>query len=104
METLKGLAVSRGLASGPAFIYGGEREITVPEYQIPQGGEAAELARYDAARAEIRQQLENLVSELGARTDAESARRPVDRADKESAVLDHDQCAQQDAHASRTGM
>ena len=74
METLKGLAVSRGLASGPAFIYGGEREITVPEYQIPQGGEAAELARYDAARAEIRQQLENLVSELGARTDAESAK------------------------------
>ena len=73
-ETLAGLAVSRGLASGPAFIYGGEREITVPEYAIPQGGEAAELARFDAARAEIRQQLENLVSELGARTDAESAK------------------------------
>ncbi len=74
METLSGLAVSRGLASGPAFIYGGEREVTVPEYAIPQGGEAAELARFDAARAEIRQQLENLVSELGARTDAESAK------------------------------
>jgi len=74
MEVLEGLAVSRGLASGPAFIYGGDGDFAVPEHSIPPEGAAAELARYDSARAQTRAQLENLVSELGSRTDAENAK------------------------------
>ena len=74
METLSGLAASRGLAMGPAFVYSGARELAVPEYSIRPESVAAELARYDSARAEVRCRLENLVSELGAHTDAENAK------------------------------
>ncbi len=73
-ESLSGLAVSRGLAYGPAFIYGGENELSVPEYAVPPEGEAEEFRRYEAARVETRRQLENLIAELGANTYAENAK------------------------------
>jgi len=73
-ESISGLAVSRGLVSGPVLIYGGGHELVVPEYSVAPEKTAAELARYDAARLETRRQLESLVSELDARTDSENAR------------------------------
>ncbi len=73
-ETISGLAVSRGLAFAPAFIYGGDRDLSVPEYAVPEDKIAAELLRYDAAQAETRRQLENLISELGTHARSENAK------------------------------
>ena len=57
---LTGLAVSGGLAEGPAFIYRGEGDVPIPEYRLPKGGEDAERLRLERAIAGVRRDLENL--------------------------------------------
>ena len=67
--TVAGLATSRGFAAGPAFIYSKDSVLSVPEYAIAESAVEAELARYRAARAETRRQVEELVAKFKADTD-----------------------------------
>ena len=64
MVTVAGLPTSRGFASGPVFLYRGDGDLAVPEYEVPQDRVLAEVARYHAARAETRRQLEALVEKF----------------------------------------
>ena len=68
MTTVAGLATARGFVSGPVFIYRGDGEISIPEYVVPQGGEAAELERLRRAMAVTKRDLEGLISVLRERT------------------------------------
>ena len=56
---------SRGFAAGPAFLFAAGRDVNVPEYVVGDGEVLSELARFHAARAETRRQLEKLVAEFG---------------------------------------
>ena len=67
--TVAGLATSRGFAAGPAFLYSKDNVLSVPEYAIAESAVEAELARYRAARAETRRQVEELVAKFKADTD-----------------------------------
>ena len=64
-RTFTGLAVSRGQASAPAFLHCGASDFDVPEYRLEEGRTLAEQTRYDAARSQVRQQLEALIASLG---------------------------------------
>lgn len=66
MVTVAGIAVSRGFAAGPVFVHRPDDVQNVPEYEIAPDRVLAELARYHAARAETRAQIEALVAQLGA--------------------------------------
>lgn len=65
MATLRGLATSRGFAQGPVFLYSGGHDLSVPEYEIPPEKVFSESARYYAARAEARRQIETLAARFG---------------------------------------
>ena len=67
--TVAGLATSRGFAAGPAFVYSKDSVLSVPEYAIPDSAVDAEIARYRAARAETRRQVEELVAKFKSDTD-----------------------------------
>ncbi len=64
METVAGLAISRGLVAGPAFIYRADSLPAVPELDIAPEGVEGELARFNSARAEARRQLTALIGQL----------------------------------------
>ena len=64
METVAGLAISRGLVAGPAFIYRADSLPAVPELDIAPDGVDGELARFNSARAEARRQLTVLIGQL----------------------------------------
>jgi phosphotransferase system enzyme I (PtsI) len=68
MTTLAGIATSRGLVSGPVFLYRGDGEIPVPEYVVEAGREEEELRRFDRAVADTKRDLESLISVLRERT------------------------------------
>lgn len=67
MQTIAGIAASRGFAAGPVFVHRPDPVITVPEYEIPPDRVFAELTRFQAARAETRRQIETLMAQLQAR-------------------------------------
>ena len=64
METVAGLAISRGLVAGPAFIYRADSLPAVPELDIAPEGVEGELVRFNSARAEARRQLTALIGQL----------------------------------------
>jgi len=74
ISVLKGLAVSGGLAEGPAFVYRGEGDSPIPEYRIPEGGEENEVLRLERAMAATRRDLENLIAALRERADGADAK------------------------------
>ena len=67
--TVAGLATSRGYAAGPVFVYSKDSVLSVPEYAIAESAVAAEIARYRAARAETRRQVEELAAKFKSDTD-----------------------------------
>ena len=67
MRTLRGLSTARGFAFGPVFVYRGDGDIPIPEYTLETGREAGEVARFEAAVASARRDLEDLVATLNAR-------------------------------------
>ena len=66
METVAGLAISRGLVAGPAFLYRADSLTNVPERTVAPEAVSEELARFQAARATAREQLTVLISRLQA--------------------------------------
>ena len=64
MVTIAGIAASRGFAAGPVYVHRPDSSFAVPEYEIPPDHVLAELARYHAARAQTRQQIEALIAQL----------------------------------------
>ena len=64
METVAGLAISRGLVAGPAFLYRADSLPNVPERTLTPEAVADELARFQAARATAREQLTALIDRL----------------------------------------
>ena len=67
--TVAGLATSRGYAAGPVFVYSKDSVLSVPEYAIAESAVESEIARYRAARAETRRQVEELVAKFKSDTD-----------------------------------
>ena len=74
MTTLSGIATSRGLVSGPVFLYRGDGEIPIPEYVVEPGREAEELRRFERAVVDTKRDLESLISVLRERTGREDVR------------------------------
>ena len=74
MQTVAGLATARGFAVGPVFVYRGDGEIPVPEYQIESGCEANELQRLKRAVLATRRDIEGLVAALRARAGQEDVK------------------------------
>ena len=74
MQTVAGLATARGFAVGPVFVYRGDGEIPVPEYQIESGREANELQRLKRAVLATRRDIEGLVAALRARAGQEDVK------------------------------
>ena len=70
MTTIAGIAVSRGFAAGPVFVHRPDEGLSVPEYEIAPDRVLAELARFHAARAETRAQIEALSAKLRERGEA----------------------------------
>lgn len=68
MTTLAGLATARGLASGPVFLYRGDGDIPVPEYNIVAEAIPEEINRLRRARKDVERDLESLISVLRERT------------------------------------
>ena len=66
METVAGLAISRGLVAGPAFLYRADSLPNVPERNVAPEAVRDELARFQAARATAREQLTALIDRLRA--------------------------------------
>ena len=66
--TIAGLATARGYAAGPVFIYRGGGEIPIPEYVIGHGQESSELLRLHRAIADVKRDLEGLISVLKERS------------------------------------
>ena len=66
-SVLSGLAVSGGLAAGPAFIYRGAGAYPVAEYKVAPGAEDAEVLRFRRAVASTRRDIENLMNSLRTR-------------------------------------
>ena len=65
MATLTGIATSRGFVAGPVFLFtAGDGDLTVPEYVVDDDRVEAELARYHAARAETRRQIEDIAARI----------------------------------------
>ena len=63
--TFAGLAVARGYAAGPVFVYRGDGELPIPEYLVEPGREEEELLRLKRAYQDTKRDLEGLVAELG---------------------------------------
>ena len=74
MTTLSGIATSRGLVSGPVFLYRGDGEVPIPEYVVEAGREAEELRRFERAVVDTKRDLESLISVLRERTGREDVR------------------------------
>ncbi len=74
MTTLAGIATSRGLVSGPVFLYRGDGEIPVPEYVVEAGHEEEELRRFERAIVDTKRDLESLIAVLRERTGREDVR------------------------------
>ena len=74
MQTVAGLATARGFAVGPVFVYRGDGEIPIPEYQIEPGREADELQRLKRAVLATRRDIEGLVAALRARAGQEDVK------------------------------
>ena len=68
MRTIAGLATARGFVAGPVFIYRGDGDIPVPEYQVDAGREGDELTRLKRALVDTKRDIENLISVLRGRT------------------------------------
>ena len=66
METVAGLAISRGFVAGPAFLYRADNLPNVPERTVAPEAVDDELARFQAARAAARDQLIALIDRLQA--------------------------------------
>ena len=66
METVAGLAISRGFVAGPAFLYRADNLPNVPERTVAPEAVDDELARFQAARATARAQLTALIERLEA--------------------------------------
>ena len=66
METVAGLAISRGFVAGPAFLYRADNLPNVPEQNVAPEAVDGELARFQAARAAARDQLIALIDRLQA--------------------------------------
>ena len=66
METVAGLAISRGLVAGPAFLYHADSLPNVTEQTVAPEAVDDELARFQAARATARDQLTALIDRLRA--------------------------------------
>ena len=64
METVAGLAISRGLVAGPAFLYRADSLPNVPERTLPPEAVDGELARFRASRVTARDQLTALIDRL----------------------------------------
>ena len=64
METVAGLAISRGFVAGPAFLYRADSLPNVPERTVAPEAVDDELARFQAARATARDQLTTLIDRL----------------------------------------
>lgn len=64
MRVLTGLPTSRGLVSGPVFLFRGDGEHPVPEYLVEAGRENDELLRFRRAVVETKRDLENLIAVL----------------------------------------
>ena len=67
METVAGLAISRGFVAGPAFLYRADSLPNVPERILAPEAVDGELARFHDARATARRQLTTLIAGLKAR-------------------------------------
>lgn len=67
METLAGLAISRGFVAGPAFLYRADNLPNVPERIVVPEAVDDELVRFQAARATAREQLTALIAKLQAK-------------------------------------
>ena len=67
MTTIAGLAVARGYAAGPVFVYRGDGEIPIPEYSVAPGGENGELLRFRRALGDVKRDIGNLISALKVR-------------------------------------
>ena len=74
MKTFAGLATARGFAEGPAFVYRGDGDLSVPEYIVAEGREGDEILRLRRARNETRRDLESLVAVLRERSGQEDAK------------------------------
>ena len=74
MTTLSGIATSRGLVSGPVFLYRGDGELPIPEYVVEAGREAEEFRRFERAVVDTKRDLESLISVLRERTGREDVR------------------------------
>lgn len=72
--TIAGLATARGYAAGPVFIYRGGGEIPIPEYVIGHGQESSEILRLRRAIADVKRDLEGLISVLKERSGREDVR------------------------------
>ena len=66
METVAGLAISRGFVAGPAFLYRADSLPNVPERTVAPEAVDDELARFQAARATAREQLTDIIGRLKA--------------------------------------
>ena len=64
METVAGLAISRGFVAGPAFLYRADNLPNVPEQTVAPEAVDDELARFQAARVAARNQLTVLIDQL----------------------------------------
>ena len=64
MQTVAGLATARGFALGPAFVYRGEGEFSIPEYAVESGAEEAELIKFSRALVAAKRDIENLIAAL----------------------------------------
>ncbi len=67
METLAGLAISRGFVAGPVFLYRADNLPNVPERIVAPEAVDDELVRFQAARATAREQLTALIAKLQAK-------------------------------------
>jgi len=66
--TIAGLAVARGYAAGPVFVYRGDGELPIPEYIVEPGREGDEFTRLKRAFYDTKRDLEGLVAVLKERT------------------------------------
>ena len=70
METVAGLAISRGLVAGPAFLYRADTLQNLPEHTVAPEAADDEIARFQAARTTAREQLIALIERIQANGNA----------------------------------
>lgn len=73
MMTVAGAATSRGFVAGPVFLCVANEEVAQVQYTLPEGGVMAELARFHAARAVTREQLQQLSREVAKNSSVDDA-------------------------------